>query len=61
MGLVIAIFAAVDNIFLDTVSKQVDKIRGFKLHSEYSSMRAYINWSLLKGELVVLPAYVTVK
>jgi hypothetical protein len=41
---------------LDTVSKQVDKIRGFKLHSEYSSMRAYINWSLLKGALVVLPA-----
>ena len=56
MGLVIAIFAAVDNIFLDTVSKQVDKIRGFQLHSEYRSMRAYINWNLLTGALFMLPA-----
>jgi hypothetical protein len=57
MGLVIAIFAAVDNIFLDTVSKEVDKIRGFQLHqSDFASMRAYINWGLLTGALFVLPA-----
>src|SRR5215510_6989269 len=56
MGLVIGIFAAVDNIFLDTVSREVDKIRGFQLHSDYASMRAYINWSLLTGALFVLPA-----
>ena len=44
-----------DNIFLDTVSKQVDKIRGFQ-RSDYASMRAYINWSLLSGALFSLPA-----
>src|SRR5215468_3770994 len=60
MGLVIAIFAAVDNIFLAMVSKQIDKIRGFQLHSEYSSMRAYINWSLLTGALFTLPALATI-
>jgi len=30
MGLIIATFAAVDNLFLETLSKQVDKIRGFE-------------------------------
>ena len=61
MGLVIAIFAAVDNIFLDTVSRQVDKIRGFQMHhSDFASMRAYINWGLLKGALFVLPALVMI-
>ena len=55
MGLIIATFAAVDNLFLETVSQQVDKIRAFE-HSHYSSMRAYINWSLLEGTAFVLPA-----
>jgi len=44
----------VDNLFLETVSKQVDKIGGFE-HSDYASMRAYINWSHLMGAVVVLP------
>jgi hypothetical protein len=54
MGLIIATFAAVDNLFPETVSKQVDKIRGFE-QSHYASMRAYINWSHLMGAVVVLP------
>jgi hypothetical protein len=56
MALILATFALVDNIFLETVSQQVDKIRGFELHhSRYVSMRAYINWSLLEGAVFGLP------
>ena len=54
MGLIIAMFALVDNIFLDTVSQQVDKIRGFE-QSHDVSMRSYINWSLLEGAIFVVP------
>jgi hypothetical protein len=54
MGLIIAMFALVDNIFLETVSQQVDKIRGFE-QSQYVSMRSYINWSLLEGAIFVAP------
>ena len=32
--LIIAMFALVDNIFLETVSQQVDKVRGFE-QSQY--------------------------
>ena len=56
MALIVATFALVDNIFLETVSQQVDKIRGFELHhSRFGSMRAYINWSLLEGAALSLP------
>ena len=55
-GLIIATFALLDNMFLETVSQQVDKIRGFQLHhSQFSSMRAYINWSHLEGAIFGLP------
>jgi hypothetical protein len=58
MGLIVAVFTLVDNIFLETVSKQVDKIRGFQLHhSQYSSMRAYINWGMLEGAVFGLPVF----
>jgi hypothetical protein len=56
MGLIIAMFALVDNLFLETVSQQVDKIRGFE-HSHYVSMRSYINWSLLTGAIFVGPFF----
>jgi hypothetical protein len=54
MGLITATFFLVDNVFLATVSQQVDKIHAFE-HSHYTSMRAYINWSLLQGAVFVLP------
>ena len=58
MGLITAVFTLVDNIFLETVSQQVDKIRGFQLHqSQYPSMRAYINWSMLEGAAFGLPVF----
>ena len=57
-ALIAATFALVDNIFLETVSQQVDKIRGFELHhSRYVSMRAYINWGLLEGAVFTLPVF----
>jgi hypothetical protein len=58
MYLIIAMFALVDNIFLQTVSQEVDKIRGFELHqSQYVSMRSYINWSHLKSAIFVVPLF----
>jgi dipeptide/tripeptide permease len=57
--LIISTFALLDNIFLETVSQQVDKIRGFE-HSHYVSMRAYINWNHLMGVVTVLPVFVLI-
>jgi len=57
--LIIATFTVLDNIFLETVSQQVDKIRGFE-HSHFVSMRAYINWSHLMGVITALPVYVLI-
>jgi hypothetical protein len=58
VALIVAAFALFDNIFFETVSQQVDKIRGFELHrSQFVSMRAYINWSHLDGAFFVLPIF----
>ncbi|GIG56144.1 hypothetical protein Lfu02_05160 [Longispora fulva] len=46
--LTIGTFAFVDNVFLDTVSRQQAKIDGFA-HSDASSMRTYINLGLLQA------------
>lgn len=55
--IVMATYALIDNVFLATVSRQTEKIWAFK-HSHYPSMRAYLNWSLLKGFLLGLPLFV---
>jgi hypothetical protein len=58
VALIVAAFALFDNIFFETVSQQVDKIRGFELHrGQFASMRAYINWSHLDGAFFVLPIF----
>jgi hypothetical protein len=57
--LIIATFALLDNIFLETVSQQVDKTRGFE-RSHYASMRAYINCNHLMGVVTVLPVFVLI-
>jgi uncharacterized membrane protein YfcA len=54
VGFIITTFLILDNIFLETVSQQVDKIRGFQMH-HYTSMREYINWSHLEGAVFVPP------
>jgi hypothetical protein len=48
-------FVVVDNLFLDIVSQQIDKINTFRAQTTYTSMRDFINSGLLRGLLVVLP------
>jgi hypothetical protein len=57
--LIISTFVLLDNIFLESVSLQMDKIRGFE-RSHYVSMRAYINWNHLMGVVTVLPVFVLI-
>jgi hypothetical protein len=59
MGIAMLTFTAVDNLFLDIVSQQPEKVWGFQ-HSQASSMRAYINLGHLRGAIVVLPLLVLV-
>ncbi|HXO19150.1 MAG TPA: hypothetical protein VOA87_04410 [Thermoanaerobaculia bacterium] len=59
MGMVMLTFALVDNLFLDLVSRQPEKLWGFQ-HSEYHSMRAYINHGLLRGLFFALPVMAAV-
>ncbi|HVT15983.1 MAG TPA: permease prefix domain 2-containing transporter [Thermoanaerobaculia bacterium] len=54
MASVMVTFAVVDNVFLDIVSRQPEKIFGLQ-HSGYRSMRAYINVGVLRGFLLALP------
>ena len=51
---VITAFAVVDNLFLDVVSRQPDKIAAFH-NSGYHSMRESINAGLLTGAIFGIP------
>ncbi len=57
IGFLIAMltFFTIDNLFLDIVSKQADKIMAFQ-NSNYSSMRELVNWGLARGLLFGTPA-----
>lgn len=50
-----ATFFAVDNLFIEIVSRQPEKALGFAT-SDYRSMRDYINAGLLRGLAVGVPA-----
>jgi hypothetical protein len=54
MAITMLAFVAIDNLFLDVVSRQPEKIWGFQ-HSHEPSMRAYVNHGLLRGFCTVLP------
>jgi len=54
MAFVMLTFVVINNLFLEIVSQQPDKIWGFQ-HSGYPSMRAYVNCGALKGLVLVLP------
>lgn len=58
-GIAMLAFFVVDNVWLDVVSHQVDKIYGFQ-HSAFHTMRDYINAGLLRGTVSVLPMIVVV-
>jgi len=59
MGITMLTFVAIDNLFLAVVSKQPDKMWGLQ-HSQFTSMRTYINVSHLRGLVFVLPLFVLV-
>jgi hypothetical protein len=51
---VLAMFLAVDNLFFSTISQQHDKIAAFAA-SGGSSMRTFVNVSLLEGAPILVP------
>lgn len=59
MGIAMLTFLVIDNLFLDLVGTQPDKVWGFA-HSDFTSMRAYVNVGLLRGFVIVLPLFVLV-
>jgi hypothetical protein len=56
--LVIVTFAVVDNLFLGTVGSQPQKIRGLA-ESPFTSMRLYVNASLVLGAAILIPVLST--
>ncbi len=55
IGLTMLTFIIIDNLFLDIVSQQPDKLWGFQHQQTFHTMRAYVNDGLLRGVLFVLP------
>lgn len=53
-GIALGTFFVVDNLFLNIVSQQVDKLQGFH-QSTFPTMRAYVNVGLLAAVLIGLP------
>ena len=54
MAIVMLTFVVINNVFLEIVSQQPDKIWGFH-HSSDPNMRAYINHGARRGLVLVLP------
>jgi hypothetical protein len=57
VGIAMLTFFVVDNVWLDIVRHQGDKIYGFQ-HSTFHTMRDYINATRLRGLVTVLPVMV---
>jgi hypothetical protein len=55
IGLTMLTFIIIDNLFLDIVSQQPDKIWGFQHQQTFQTMREYVNDGLLRGVVFVLP------
>jgi hypothetical protein len=49
-----ATFAIIDNLFIDVVGRQPDKLAGFS-HSSFATMRDYVNDGLVRGALIGVP------
>ena len=60
VAMIMLTFVVVDNVFLDTVSQQIDKINAFHAQTTYTSMRDFITDGLLRGVVVVLPVVAVV-
>ncbi len=55
IGITMLSFVLIDNLFLDTVSQQSEKIMMFKNQIEFSSIRDFINNGLLRGIIIGVP------
>jgi hypothetical protein len=55
VAMIMLTFVIVDNLFLNIVSQQIDKINAFRAQTTYTSMRDFINDGLLRGVVSVLP------
>jgi hypothetical protein len=60
IAMIMLTFVIVDNLFLDTVSQQIDKINAFQAQTTYTNIRDFINSGLLLGTLTVLPVVAVV-
>ena len=54
LGMTMLTFAVVDNVFLDIVSQQIDKVNAFQHQTTYTNMRDFINSGLLLGSVIAL-------
>jgi hypothetical protein len=54
LGMTFLTFVVVDNVFLDIVSQQIDKINAFHNQTDYTNMRDFINHGLLLGSVLAL-------
>ena len=55
IGMMMLTFILIDNLFLDVVSRQPDKLWGFQHQQTYQTMRAYVNAGNLRALMVALP------
>jgi hypothetical protein len=55
VAMIMLTFVIIDNVFLDIVSQQIDKINTFHAQTTYTNMRDFINDGLLRGLVIVLP------
>ena len=55
IALTMLTFIVIDNLFLDIVSQQPEKIWGFQHQQTFHTMRDYVNNGLLTGVLFALP------
>lgn len=55
ISMVMLTFFIIDNLFLDIISRQPDKIWAFSHQTEYTNMRDFINHGLLRGLIFALP------
>lgn len=54
LGMILLTFVVIDNVFLNVVSQQIDKINAFHRQTTYTDMRDFINSGLLAGTAFAL-------
>jgi hypothetical protein len=60
VAMIMLTFVVVDNLYLNIVSQQIDKINAFRAQTTYTNMQDFINDGLVRGAVVVLPVVAVV-